>query len=181
MIPCSLLEVRIPHSAVARREPTWALVVRGVRSSRGLAVFDGAWLRTGSTVQESELRPSPDYPDIPLLIEFAGSDRTGRGHARSQDIHILWRYDPRRRAWTEIIRTLSEGGEWTADIACAVRRELARPAAGGVENARRTAQKVIEVLDTELGVLDTDARTRALSFLYDQFAARLCSGEHARF
>jgi hypothetical protein len=166
---------------VARREPTWALVVRGVRSSRGLAVFDGAWVRTGSTVPASELRPSPDYPQIPLLIEFAGSDRTGRGHTRSQDIHILWRFDPVGRAWSEVIRTLSQGSEWIADIAAAVRRELRAEPAGGVENARRTAQKVIEVLDTELDALDTDARTRALAFLYDQFAARLCSGEHARF
>jgi hypothetical protein len=52
--------VRIPHSAASRGAKTWALLIRRISpaSGRGLRMFEGTHLRTGSEIEESELRPT---------------------------------------------------------------------------------------------------------------------------
>ncbi len=154
---------------------TWAQLIRRVKSRPGLLVFDGRWFRTGRAVEESELRPSPDYPAVPVLLEYAGSDGSGRGHRRSRDVHILWRYDPGSHEWLELARALSTGAEWVGYLAPIVRDALRRPPAEEAEEARRATERVMAVLDDELDALAGEHRSHALAFLYDHFAARLAS------
>lgn len=174
--------VRIPRSAVSRRARAWALLIRRIspQSSRGLRLFEGTHFKTGAHVDESELRPTPRYPLVPLLIEFAGTTgldpfgRAARGHNRATDLHILWRYDARLRDWQEIARTVSAGAEWFMHLEPIVRRELVRPPSNYIEEARTASARLVATLDRELYELDADeARVRVLSFMYDQVAARL--------
>jgi hypothetical protein len=159
----------IPRTAPRRGERTYALLV--LRQSPRLKIFEGVLLKTGRAVEESALRPTPHYPEIPLLIEFAGNDGSGRGHNRSRDIHILWRYAGGE--WEEIARSLSQGSEWFDHLAPIVRRELVRPT--GVDHvgeARAAAGRLAALIDGELSQLAEEGRERALAFLYDQVAAR---------
>ena len=174
--------IRIPHSSPSRGAMTWALLVRRIspRSSRGLRIFEGTHLKTGSQIEESELRPTERYPLVPLVIEFAGSTgrdargRPARGHNRSTHLHILWRYDARVSDWQEIIRTVTEGADWFVQFEPIVRRELVRPPANYAEEARTASERLIVTIDRELHELDADeARESVLAFLYDQIVARL--------
>jgi hypothetical protein len=162
------MRVSIPRTAPRRAERTYALLV--LRPSPRRKLFEGVFLRTGSLVDEAALRPSPHYPEIPLLIEFAGNDGSGRGHNRSRDIHVLWRFIG--GAWEEIARTLSQGSEWFDHLAPIVRRELVRPAVDHVAEARAAAGRLAALIDGELSQLAEEGRERALAFLYDQVAAR---------
>lgn len=174
--------VRIPHSAPSRGARTWALLVRRIspRSSRGLRIFEGTHLKTGSQIDDAALRPTERYPLVPLLIEWAGStgrDARGRpawGHSRALHLHILWRYNARVSNWQEVARTATEGADWFLTFEPIVRRELVRPLANYVEEARAASERLIVTIDRELHELDADeARERVLAFLYDQVTARL--------
>jgi hypothetical protein len=135
--------------------------------------FQGRMLRTGSQVHEIDLHPADEYPAVPILIEYAGSDGSGRGHNRSPDIHVLWRYVNGR--WDEVARVRSQGPEWIAHLLPIVERLLlAMPApANQVEIAGEVAARVLEFLDGQLDRLGNEGRERAMSFLFDQFAARM--------
>jgi hypothetical protein len=131
-------------------------------------------LRCGSRVDAGALRPTVDYPEVPLLIEYAGNDASGRGHNRSNDIHVLWRYESEAGEWVELARLLSRGPEWISDMVPIVQREL-RGAAPiqYLEVAQKISALVLGVLDRELSALEDEGRCRVMSFLYDQFSARL--------
>lgn len=134
--------------------------------------FEGRLFRCGMRVAVSDLRPTADYPEVPLLIEYAGNDASGSGHNRSNDIHLLWRYQA--GAWVELARVASQGREWVFDILPIVQRELAgAPVHQCVADAEKVSQLVLGVLDRELLTLAGEGRSRALSFLWDELAARL--------
>lgn len=134
--------------------------------------FEGRLFRCGMRVAVSDLRPTVDYPEVPLLIEYAGNDASGSGHNRSNDIHLLWRYEA--GAWVQLARVASQGCEWVFDILPIVQRELAAAALPqSVDDAEKVSNLVLGVLDRELLTLAGEGRARALSFLWDQFAARL--------
>jgi hypothetical protein len=165
----------IPRTASRRTERTYALLI--LRPAPRLRIFEGTFLKTGSMVEETALRPSPHYPEIPLVLEFAGTDGSGRGHNRSRDIHVLWRYVAGE--WEEIARTLSEGSEWFDHLAPIVRRELVRPAVDHVAEARAAAGRLAALIDGELSGLAEEGRERALAFLYDQVASRFAESVSA--
>lgn len=177
----ALANVRIPRSSPSRGERSYAQLILRVLHHPRVRFFDGPLFRCGQLVDESELRPTPDAPLAPLLIEYAGNDRSGWGHRRSNDIHILWRYDAARADWVEIARTLSQGPEWKWNLAPIVRRELGSvaPAPNFVAIARASTDRVLEILDGELDQFDDEGRARVLSFLYDAFTARLMSAPDA--
>ena len=170
--------IRIPRTAESRRARTYAQLVLRVTTLRGRPSFEGIFFRCGAAVEEAALRPTPEYPEIPLLIEYAGNDRTGRGHRRSNDIHILWRWNPARREWDEIARMLSQGPEWLHDLAPVVRRRVASPPRRFVELAGDATARVLATLDGELAVLEDEGRERVMAFLYDQFTARFVAPEY---
>jgi hypothetical protein len=155
-----------------RRAPAgYALLVRRL-PKRG-AIFPGRFFRAGSRVEETELRPSAAWPEIPLLIEFAGNDGAGHGWNRAPDVHILWRYDRGRREFEEIARVRSHGAEWFHHLAPIVDREIRRPDPDHVEEARAASLRLVAALDLELDELADEGQRRALAMLYDQVAARL--------
>lgn len=165
--------ITIPRSAPGGRpEPTYAQLILRVRRS---GLIDGRFFRTGQRVDESALWPAPAYPEVPLLLEFAGSERTGRGHSRSPDIHLLWRYDSTRREFDEIARVRSDGAEWLHHLEPIVRRHIRRPAASPVSDAREASRRVIAALEGELDLLEDEAHERALALLYNQVAARFAA------
>lgn len=166
------MTVLIPHNAVSRRELTYAKLLRRVHPDRTMPnAFEGTYLKPGSRVEISALRPSDDYPETPLLLELAGSDHTGRGHHRSNQIYILWRF--RRGEWVEVVRTLSKGAEWIPTIRAVALRELGGPPPADPELAAGAVERFLQRLDRELGELSAADRGIALNLFFEQVAARM--------
>lgn len=170
--------IRIPHTAPNRREQTYAQLVKRV-NIRGPLPFEGKLFRTGKAVELAELRPTDEWPETPLLIEYAGKDRTGwRRGRKCNDIHILWRLKPAAGAaaepeWLEITSIKSQGPEWHTHMQQSVLIELRAAPVNFVEVASQASERVLTVLDHELSGLEDEGRGRLLSFLQDQFTARL--------
>jgi hypothetical protein len=179
------MQIRLPRTALVtpdgrlrRAAASYVLLVR--RVPRRAAVFPGQFFRAGATIDDSALWPSPAWPANPLLIEFAGSDGTGRGWRRSPDIHILWRYDRERGVFDEIARLRSFGMEWFHNLVPIVEREIRlRPPDHG-EEAQRAVERLVAALDRESDELADEGRERALAMLYDEIAARLAESSYAR-
>lgn len=169
------MEVRIPRTATDRREITHARLLRRTPQRYWFSRFDrSVYLKPGSLVDESELRPTPDFPKVPLVLEYAGRERGLGPNRRGKEIHVLWRYDPATHDWAEIARVLSEGPEWFYRLQPIIRRELmTHVQATCVAEARAVTDRVLELLDGELSVLEEEGRERAMCFLYDQLTARL--------
>jgi hypothetical protein len=162
--------VVIPRSNPGRRERTYAQLILSVHRTR-LMPFDGTFFRTGAQVDEEALHPTPGYPELPLVIEFAGSTGTGRGHNRSPDVHVLWQYSA--GAWNELARVTSQGPEWIPHMLPIVEQLLVALPANQIEAAAEASERVLCFLDEELERLTDEGRERAMSFLYDRFSARL--------
>ena len=122
---------RIPRSSPSWREKTFCQLILRLPVRPGIHFFEGGiYFRCGSSVEESALHPTPEYSETPLLLEYAGRDHTGRGHNRSNDIHVLWQWNAAESEWRELARVLSRGPEWFHHLAPIVRRELhAQPVA----------------------------------------------------
>jgi hypothetical protein len=165
--------VRIPRTCPDRKQLTWALLIARVfpRARNSFQIFEGTHLRPGSRVHEADLRPTPDHPETPLLIEYAGNDRTGRGHNRSNDIHVLWKYEI--NGWVELARVTSQGPEWVTHLMPMALKHMRGSIPNDAEIAGKATRRILEVLDRELEGLAADGRERAMSFLYDEFTARL--------
>ena len=130
-------------------------------------------MRSGAMVNVSDLWPAPDFPATPLLIEYAGSDRTGWGHRRSNSIHILWRFDAGNKEWVEVARATGKGTEWLSALVPATLaqlgpRDLLKPA----DFAERASSRVLILLDRELELLALADRGAMLSVLYEKVTAR---------
>ena len=162
--------ITIPRSTPGRRERTYAQLVMRVHPHRALP-FEGRMFKTGSRVEEAELHPSSEYPAVPILIEYAGSDRTGRGHNRSPDVHVLWQFVD--GVWNELARVRSHGPEWMVHLRPIVELVLVSLPVNHIEIAGQVSARVLRFLDKELEHLADEGRERAMSFLFDQFAARL--------
>jgi hypothetical protein len=137
--------------------------------------FEGVLLKPGSAVEYSDLWPDPGFPAIPLLLEFAGGDRTGRGHNRSNQIHVLWRYDG-EAGWTEIARTLSQSADWIPHMRAIALQELGGPPRPDPQMARKAAAGFIGSLDAQLRELGEGDRFLTLNLLYEQLLARMANG-----
>jgi hypothetical protein len=137
--------------------------------------FEGTLLKPGSRVEHAALWPVEGYPDIPLLLEFAGSDHTGRGHNRGNQIYVLWRFENER--WVEIARTLSVGAEWIPHMLAIALRELGGPAAIDPALAEKVADRFLSILDRELMELGAGDRALVLNFVFEQVSARLMKPE----
>jgi hypothetical protein len=178
--------IRIPRTAARRSERTYALLLLHKSRSRALRFFRGRLFETGARVEESALWPTRHYPRRPLLVEYAGSTglsadgRRASGHNRSRDLYILWRFDPERREWDELARTASDGPEWYEYFQPIVAREIAEreiipPGVDQVAEARAVAGRLVALIEGALDELADEGRDRALSFLYDQIAARFAA------
>ncbi len=168
--------IRIPRSAVKRGMPAYALLLRRVHPDRQDArTFEGRFLKCGVRLELSQLRPDPSYPENPVLIEYAGSDGTGRGHNRSNFIHILWRLEG--SSWIEVTRTACQGSDWILQMRPIALREVGGPAAADPDLAFQTAAGFISRLDQEFQTLSAADRQIALNFVFEQIACRMVDAE----
>jgi hypothetical protein len=166
--------IRIPRTCPHRRDMTYAKLLLRVYPHRSWNAFDGSPVKPGALVDESALWPTAEYPETPLLLEYAGNDHSGRGHNRSLDIYLLWRYDRAQARWTELMRCKSQGLEWIESMKPVALQELARTApAPDPWTADRVSILVLSLLDIELEKLGPAERHLAMSFVYQEFSARV--------
>lgn len=135
-------------------------------------------LRPGALIDVEDLRPDEGFPVVPLLLEYAGNDRTGRGHRRSNDIYVLWRYEWPRNAFVEVVRCVSQGNEWLDHMRPIAMREIGLQEVRDALLAEKVTGRVLAVLDAELETLGTDDRGLVMNFVYEQFTARAGSWTH---
>jgi hypothetical protein len=135
--------------------------------------YEGKLLRPGAVIDEADLWPTSEYPEIPILLEYAGNDRTGRGHNRSNDIYLLWRYDRANATWVELIRAKSQNADWVEHLKPVAIAELRRTQAPADANAARgVTGRVLLALDNELELLGPGDRHLVMAFVYQEFASR---------
>ena len=138
--------------------------------------FEGVLFKPGATVDESALWPTPEYPAVPLLLEYAGNDRTGRGHNRSNDVYLLWRYDRALGSWVELVRSVSRGAEWVERIKAVALLELGLPVLADnpadPASAAGITDRVLSLLDRELEMLGPHERHLVMDYCYQEFSAR---------
>jgi hypothetical protein len=139
--------------------------------------FEGVLLKPGSTIEYRALWPDATYPETPVLLEYAGTEGTGTGHNRRNQIHVLWRFDLQRRAWVEVIRTRTEAAEWIGQLAPIALREIGGPPPPDPVIAVNFVRAFLAQLDRDLAVLAAADRAAALNQLFEQVAARLVSQE----
>lgn len=175
--------VRIPRSAVSRREKTYAQLIRRVYPRREFAAFEGPVFRCGANVDEADLWPDERYPGLERglawVLEYAGNDKTGWGHRRSNDIYILWRYERAHNAFVEVARCLGQGRDWLDHIRYVAMREIGRVEVRDPLLAQKASGRVLAALDAELEVLTREDRGLVMSYVYEQFTARVCVSNHA--
>jgi hypothetical protein len=174
------MPVRLPRSALRRNARTYALLILRPSRSRALRLFEGKVFKSGIWIPDDALWPTPHFPRVPLLMEYAGtsglaaSGKPARGHNRARDVRVLWRYAGSE--WQEIARCETEGSEWYEYMLPIVRIELARPESRpGVDHvgeARSAAGRLAALIDGELAQLAGEGREAALGFLYDEVALR---------
>ncbi len=166
--------VRLPRTAQSRQSLTFAILIHRVLPRRVMAdAFEGQRLRPGATIDEATLWPEPDYPKYPLLLEYAGSDRAGRGHKRSSQIYLLWRYDPANATWGELARSAAVSTEWVETMKSVALRCLADTMPSHAAGAAEAAARVLGLLEAELDPLESAERASLLGLIWEQFLGRL--------
>jgi hypothetical protein len=164
--------VQIPRSAISRGVPTYTQLIRRIYPQRAFAAFKGRYFKCGKQIDTAELWPDSGYPAVPLLLEYAGNDKTGWGHRRSNDIYLLWRYDMARNEFVEVARFSGDGRDAISHMKFVAFREIRRGCVPDPALARKVAERVLTLLDDEVDCLEADERAIALSFVFEQLAAR---------
>jgi hypothetical protein len=168
------VSILIPRTARSRRELTYARLLWRVHPDRTMAnAFEGPLLKPGALVDDCALWPDERFPAKPILLEFAGNDHSGRGHNRSNDIYILWRFEPDEWAWVEIVRVLTQGADWIANLLPIARAELGGVRAPDPLLAAEVAGRWLSQLDLELKALGAGDRGLALNLIFEQVTARM--------
>ena len=175
------VQVRIPRSALVRNEPTYAkLLFRVVREPNfGPWSYKGRIVKCGSWINETELRPDPTWPVVPVLLECAGRVpgvlyRADSGHKRCEDLYVLWRWDG--QDWCEVCRMQSQQGQWCHAMRSVAAAELNGPVlVPRPFNPAPIVSRVHALITRECDTLDHCDRQAVAAALYESFAARVCS------
>lgn len=140
--------------------------------------FEGCLLRPGAFVSRAQLRPSDDYPEIPIILEYSTAPAEIIGARRqSCGLYVLWRWHPGALEWREIGRALAASWEWALDLRPLAIRALAeaRGAGGAAEKGAdltQIADSLTVFVDKQLNHLKPADRVYVLGILHDHFAAR---------
>ena len=163
--------VRLPRSNASRSAPAYLKLLYRVlpRATLPAAVFQGRVLKAGSTIPERDLWPAPDYPSVPVLLEYAGP--AGGRRRPSRYLYVLWRYESGE--FRELARATAESTEWVEDLKQAAKRAMVGPLPFPVADTHAAAERVLQALDHELAPLERGEQAEALSWLYEQFTARM--------
>jgi hypothetical protein len=172
--------IRLPPGSgvVATRPAYMKLLCRVNPESQNGFGFEGSLLRPGAWVTKAALRPTLEYPEIPVLLEYsmAISHREG-ARRRSEGLYVLWRWENQK--WHELGRSLSAAWEWAVDLRPLAIRALAEARGDKtIETAPDLAAIAGEIstyLDERVNILKPPDRARLLGILHDQFATRATS------
>jgi hypothetical protein len=108
-----------------------------------------------------------------MLLEYAGSDRSGRGHKQSNSVYILWRFELLKSEWVEVARASSQSDDWQMHLVPIAFAEINRQAPPrDATYATAVCRRVLGALDSELDRLTIDDRDMVMHFVYEQFTAR---------
>lgn len=162
--------VRIPRSSSRRGEACYAkLLSRVAPDAQSGFDFQGTFLRAGGLLPESALWPCRQYPKVPVLLEFAGSDGSGSGHNPSSWLYVLWRYQEGQ--WREVVRTAACSNEWCAvlgPLAASLINKQAKPVA-----IDALADRIRRLLNAEFDRAGPEDRGKVAAIVHDQLAVRL--------
>ncbi len=113
--------IALPMSAPrSKRHFSWCkLLADADPTLTGSYAFTGEPKKPGQVVSDQELRPSRDFPPIPVVLECAGPCGDG-----GQYRYILWQLQG--RLWIEIGRSESRSWEWSKDLAPMALRVLSQ-------------------------------------------------------
>jgi hypothetical protein len=166
--------IQIPHTSPRNCRDTYAKLLLRVdpRAPCGFG-FEGKILRPGSTVTDAELRPSEEYPEMPVLLEYAQVAAQGRrGHNRRESLYVLWRFDG--ATWIELGRSMSASWEWAIDLRpLAVRALDQRPHV--MRDLAAAQKRIAAALAQELEGLESADQWRVLGIIHDQLACRVAA------
>jgi len=163
--------VRIPRSSKRRGEPGYAKLLSHVDlDAQSGFEFQGTFLRAGDSIPESALWPSPQYPKVPVILEFAGSIRSRFGHNRSPWLYVLWRYQDGE--WFEVARMAAHSNEWCAVLApvaaSLINQDRAKPVA-----VDALADRIRHLIEAEIQRASPEDRAKVATIVHDQLALRL--------
>lgn len=172
-----LATIRLPAgSGVRSRHGYLKLLSRVDPEAQNGFGFEGCLLRLGAIVTPAELRPTPDYPEIPVLLEYSTAPSHAAGaRRRSDSLYVLWRWQD--GAWCELGRAASASWDWALDLRPLAIRALSE--ASGEKPVEKEpdlpaiAANISLFLDRKLQALKPADRARLLGILHDQFASRL--------
>lgn len=139
--------------------------------------FEGKFVKPGQVLTDAELQPAPEFPAIPVLLEFMKGPAYGLpGHRRCDQVYILWRLSE-DRAWKELGRAVSTSWEWALELRPLAVRAL-REARGGplvrvLPDLGIAAARISKMLTRELQALEDTERHKLIGVLHDEFAVRL--------
>lgn len=169
-----LATIRLPAgSGVRSRHGYLKLLSRVDPEAQNGFGFEGCLLRLGAIITPAELRPTPDYPEIPVLLEYSTAPSHAAGaRRRSDSLYVLWRWQD--GAWCELGRAASASWEWAVDLRPLAIRALAQEkAVEAAPDLPAIAHHIAGFLDEQLKILKPPDRARLLGILHDQFASRL--------
>jgi hypothetical protein len=173
--------IHLPRSSGRNTQPAYCKLLKRIRRSNipSPLDFEGTLFRPGQYVEASALHPDPEYPEIPIVLEAAGTVGVSRGHNRAPAVYILWRFDPGKSdtGWTEIGRAHSQSWEWAVDLAPLAERAIAEARSTALVQVLPSlpviVKRIAKVMDEELAVLEAADRPKFLAGLYDQLATRM--------
>ena len=148
----TIRRIRLPKSAPgnagAHVKLLYAIDPPGTHSLEGMG-WRGRVFAPGSRVTESELRPGPDFPERPLVLELAG--RLGR--LANDPYHwILWELGPNDE-WTKLASTEAMRDEWAREFYPIAARALKEQGVGRVppnQDLNRLTKKFQRFIDKQI-------------------------------
>lgn len=166
--------VKIPRMASRSEQFAYAKLLCKVdpRATDGLG-FEGVLLRPGRTIEESELWPTPKYPKVPVLLEYAGKrivEAYGESKALRMGLYLIWRYE--RPAWIQIARAHASGTEWAIQLRSVAISQIAL-SNGAAVDVLPSLDAIAERVRHEFESLEVRDRCRLIGLMHDYFAAQL--------
>jgi hypothetical protein len=143
--------------------------------------FEGKLFRPGARVEPAELRPTSDYPEIPVILEYSIAPASGiKGNRRAPGLYVLWCWRAEAEQWHEIGRASSYSWEWAIDLRPLAIRALSQARAGARDAENSTdlaaiADSLTLFVDKQLDHLQPAERAMVIGILHDHFAARFCA------
>jgi len=172
--------VRLPQSGPNRQCMKYCKLLSKVDQNTGPSgyAFHGKIFRPGLSCALSSLRPSPEYPEVPVLLECAGPIEPAKYELKGMRdvtsyLYILWQLHG--STWVELARTQSTSSTWTLDLAHVARRALSE---GGAQERQpldmsAAANRIMGLFEREVEGLDGLEKWDLACLLHDSIAAQV--------